>query len=66
MVVIVWCLDLQLPVQSGRWFSPSTPVSSTNETGRHDITEILLKVTLNTINLNLINTYRIFRYERNV
>ena len=26
------------------WFSPGTPVSSTNKTGRHDITEILLKV----------------------
>jgi uncharacterized membrane protein len=24
----------------GRWFSPSTPVSSTNKTDRHDITEI--------------------------
>jgi hypothetical protein len=30
----------------GRWFSPGTPVSSTTKTGRHDITEILLKVTL--------------------
>jgi hypothetical protein len=28
---------------------PSTPVSSTKKTGHHDITEILLKVTLNTI-----------------
>jgi hypothetical protein len=33
----------------GRWFSPSTPASSTNKVGRHDITEILLKVALNTI-----------------
>jgi hypothetical protein len=32
------------------WFSPCTPVSSTNKTDRHDITEILLKVALNTIN----------------
>jgi hypothetical protein len=32
----------------GRWFSPGTPASSTTETGRHDITEILLKVALNT------------------
>jgi hypothetical protein len=32
----------------GRWFSPGTPVSSTTKTGRHDIAEILLKVTLNT------------------
>jgi hypothetical protein len=32
-----------------QWFSPSIPVSSTNKTDRHDIAEILLKVTLNTI-----------------
>ena len=31
-------------------FSPGTPVSFTNKTVRHDITEILLKVALNTIN----------------
>jgi hypothetical protein len=36
---------------AGRWFSPSTPVFSTNKTDRHDITEILLKVVLNTITL---------------
>ena len=35
----------------GRWFSPDTPISSTNKTGSHDITEILLKVALNTINI---------------
>jgi hypothetical protein len=34
---------------NGRWFSPGPPVSSTNKTDRHDIAEILLKVTLNTI-----------------
>jgi hypothetical protein len=33
---------------TGRWFSPSRP--STNKTDRHDITEILLKVALNTKN----------------
>ena len=84
-VVIVWQLDLQLPMQSvfittnvvslnpaygdvyaikcdkvcqwlaaGWWFSPGTPVSSTNKIDRHDITEILLKVALNTITLTLI------------
>ena len=36
----------------GRWFSPDTPVSSTNKTDRHDIAKILLKVALNTTNLN--------------
>ena len=82
MVVIVWYLDLQLPVQSMHittnvassnpvhgevysiqhyvikfdsdlrqvgGFSLGTPVSSTNKTDHHDITEMLLKVTLNTI-----------------
>jgi len=39
-------------LEVGRWFSPSTPVSSTNKTGRHDIAEILLKVALSTITLN--------------
>ena len=33
------------------WFSPGTPVSSTNKTNLHDITEILLKVAINTITL---------------
>ena len=31
-----------------QWFSPGTPVSSTNKTERHDITEILLKIAFNT------------------
>ena len=34
---------------TGRWFSPGPPVSSTNQTDRHHITAILLKVALNTI-----------------
>ena len=38
---------------TGQWFSPGTPVSSTNKTDCDDITEILLKVTLNTIILTL-------------
>ena len=75
VAVIVWQLDLQLPMQSvpitndavssnlnqarcttlcdkvcqwlatDRWFS----MSSTNTTDRHDITEILLKISLYTI-----------------
>ena len=86
VVVIIWLLDLQLPVQlvpittkvvgsiephswwgvfvttlcgkvcqwlaAGRWFSPGIPVSSTNKTDRQDMTEILLKVMLTTINLS--------------
>jgi hypothetical protein len=35
---------------TGLWFSPGTLISSTNKTDCHDITEILLKVALNTIN----------------
>jgi hypothetical protein len=34
---------------TGQWFSPGPPVSSTNKTDCHDITEILLKEVLNTI-----------------
>jgi hypothetical protein len=51
---------------TGRWFSPGTPVSSTNKTDHHYITDILLKVALDTItqphtqkwssNLDLVNT----------
>jgi hypothetical protein len=33
------------------WFCPGTPVSPNNKTDRHDITEILLKVALNTITI---------------
>jgi hypothetical protein len=42
----------------GRWFSPGTPTSSSTKTDRHDIAEILLKVTLNTITPNAWNCYR--------
>jgi len=38
---------------TGRWFSLGTPVSSTNNTDRHDITEILFKMALNTINQSI-------------
>jgi hypothetical protein len=38
---------------TGLWFSLGTPVSSTNKTDCHDITEILLNVALNTIILTL-------------
>ena len=37
-------------IATGRWFSPGPPVALINKTDRHDITEILLKVALNTIN----------------
>jgi hypothetical protein len=48
---------------NGRWFSPDTPASSTTKTGRHDIAEILLKVTLNT--KNYIILYYIFPWQFN-
>ena len=42
---------------AGLWFSPGIPVSSTNKTDSHHITEILLKVASNTITLipNILN-----------
>ena len=36
-------------LEEGWWFSQGTPVSSTKKTYRHNITEILLNVALNTI-----------------
>jgi hypothetical protein len=39
-----------MKLEAGQWFSPGAPVSSTNKIDSHDITEILLKVALNTIN----------------
>ena len=53
-----WCTRLAVASDKayqllayGRWFSPGTPAASTTKTGRHDISEILLKVALNTKNL---------------
>ena len=43
----------------GRWFSQGTPASSTTKTGRHDIAEILLKVSLNTKNQSVKSFYKI-------
>jgi uncharacterized surface protein with fasciclin (FAS1) repeats len=39
-------------LMAGQCFFPSTLVSSTSKTARHDTTEILLKMALNTITLN--------------
>jgi hypothetical protein len=47
-------------VACGQWFSPCTPVSSTNINDHHDITEISLKVVLNNIILTLQNILSIY------
>ena len=39
-------------IAAGQWFSLVTPVSSTNKTDHHDLTEILFKVALNNIKPN--------------
>jgi hypothetical protein len=66
-----WCCEFEVYMcdkvcqwlAEGQLFSQGTPVSSTNKTDRHNITEILLTVALNTIKLNqilenlLINNY---------
>jgi hypothetical protein len=55
---------LLLAVESsatGQWFSPGPLVSSTNKTDCHDITEILLKVALNTIKPNPANHVNILK-----
>ena len=48
MYNIMWC---SLSVTCDR-FSLGTPVSSINKTDSHEITELLLKVALNSTNLN--------------
>ena len=34
---------------TGQWFSPGAPVSSTNKSEHHDLTEILFKVALSVV-----------------
>ena len=52
------CDKVCLWLATGRWFSPGAPVSSTKKPDRHDITEVLLKVALNTIKqTNNLKTY---------
>jgi hypothetical protein len=46
---------------AGQWFSPGTLVSSTNKTDCHDITDILLRVALNTITPILLGFF--YRYR---
>jgi hypothetical protein len=38
-----FCYIVCQRIATGRWFSPGTPVSSTNKTDRHDIAKILWK-----------------------
>jgi len=56
-----WCCEFEFTtlcdkvcqwLATGPWFSPGHPVSSTYKTDRHNVTEILLKVALNTKNDN--------------
>ena len=49
---ITLCGKVCQGLATGQWFSTGTLVSSTNKADRNNITEILLKVALNTINLN--------------
>jgi hypothetical protein len=42
-----------------QWFSMGTPVSSTNKTDHHDITEILLKMASNTLRYVFVIFFRI-------
>jgi hypothetical protein len=37
------CDEVCQRLATGQWFSPGTPVSSTNKTDRHDITEIFVE-----------------------
>jgi hypothetical protein len=41
---------VSIAICTAQWFSPGTPVTSTNKTDLHKIIDILLKVALNDIN----------------
>ena len=53
VLITTLCDKVCQRLQTGRWFSPGPLVSSTNKTDSHDITEILLKVALNTLTLTI-------------
>jgi hypothetical protein len=52
-------INRKMPKYHGRRFSPGTPASSTTKTGRHDIAEILLKVTARTHAVLVIGLYEL-------
>jgi hypothetical protein len=51
VILLFYLIVIINKLAKGWWFFPGIPVSSTHKTDRHDITEILLKVALNTITL---------------
>ena len=48
LIYTTLCDKVCQSLPGGRWFSPSTPVYSTNKSDVHDITELFLEVALNT------------------
>ena len=57
-------LSLSVTCDRSVIISPDPPVSSTNKTDRHDITDILLKVALNTINLTNQPTFWYINHQK--
>ena len=57
------CNKVCLWLGTGPWFSPGIPISSTNKTDCHDITEILLKMALKTINQTKPFLFKIIFYR---
>ena len=60
---IALCNKVNQLLVASRWFSPITPVSSTNKTQRHDIAEIFLNVALNFKSQNLNYMYAPLNYS---
>ena len=58
--VLLWKLLSLLFPYFRQWFSPGTPVSSTNKTDLYDIAEILLKVALNSI--TIAHTFEVIKF----
>jgi hypothetical protein len=53
LFVPLWKIPTYCDLRQGQWFYPGTLISSTNKTDHHAITEILLKVALNTTTITL-------------
>jgi hypothetical protein len=49
-LIQLYLIKFGLWLGTGQWFSPGTSIPSTNKTDCHNVTYILLKVALNTIN----------------
>ena len=59
-------IDLYKSIEIWQWFCPDTPVSSTNKTDRHDITEIFVECGVKHHNPNTTNKNKSVEYINSI